>query len=274
MAVISLTTDFGDQDEYVGVMKGVILAAAPGCRVVDLCHRIAPQNVAQAAFMIEAAFRHFPSRTLHVLVVDPGVGGQRRILYAEAEAHRFLCPDNGLLTRVDQRTGLTRLREVTNRALFRPSVSPTFHGRDILAPVAAFLIQGGDPAEVGSAIQAAEIVRLRGWEPRCGDDGRLHGRIISADRFGNLITNIDADLLAPMLADNPKRSLQIAVGRELTTHLHDAYEEALPGTAIAIIGSRQTLEIAVNRGNARDYLQVESGRTVTVRRAETAGGEG
>jgi S-adenosylmethionine hydrolase len=272
MAVISLTTDFGDQDEYVGVMKGVMLAAAPGCCIVDLCHRIAPQNVAQAAFMIEAAFRHFPSRALHVLVVDPGVGGRRRILYAEAGEHRFLCPDNGLLTRVDQTTGLKQIRDVTNRTLFSPSVSHTFHGRDIMAPVAAYLIRGGDPVELGSEINAAEIVRLQGWEPWYDADGRLHGRIVSADRFGNLITNIDADLLAAMLADNTKLAFQIGSGAELTTQLCDAYEKASPETPLAIIGSRQTLEIAVNRGCARDHFKVAAGSTVTVRCTGAVGG--
>ena len=273
MAIISLTTDFGDQDEYVGVMKGVMLRAAPGCRIIDLCHRIAPQNVAQAAFMIEAAFRHFPTRTLHVLVVDPGVGGRRRILYAEAGEHRFLCPDNGLLTRVDQTTGLRRIRDVTNRTLCSPSVSHTFHGRDIMAPVAAYLIRGGDPDELGREINAAEIVRLQGWEPRYDDDGRLHGRIVSADRFGNLVTNIEADLLAPVLADNAKLALQVGSGAELTTHLCDAYEKGLPDTVMAIIGSRQTLEIAVNQGCARDHFEVEAGSTVTVRRTGVAGGK-
>ncbi len=274
MAVISLTTDFGDQDEYVGVMKGVIMAAAPGCRIIDLCHRIEPQNVAQAAFMIEAAYRYFPSHTLHVLVVDPGVGGRRRILYAEADGHRFLCPDNGLLARIDQTAGLKQIRQVTNRALFGPSVSRTFHGRDILGPVTGFLAQGNDPAELGSRLQATELIGLQGWQPRCGADGRLHGRIVAADRFGNLITNIGADLLAPILADNPKVLLRIEIGRQLTAHLHDAYEEALPGTALAIIGSRQTLEIAVNQGSARDYFQTEAGRSVTVRRAAESGGGG
>lgn len=274
MTVISLTTDFGDQDEYVGVMKGVMMAAAPGCTIIDLCHRIEPQNVAQAAFMIEGAFRHFPPRTLHVLVVDPGVGGPRRILYAEADGHRFVCPDNGLLTSVHQTVGLKGIRQVTNQALFLTEVSRTFHGRDIMAPVAGFLVRGGDPAELGSPCRAAELAHLVGWEPRCGADGRLHGRIVAADRFGNLITNIGADLMAPLLAVDPQVMLQIDIGRQLTTHLHATYEEAPPGGAMAIIGSRQTLEIAVNQGSARDYFQVAAGRTVLVQQMAAEGGEG
>ncbi|MBL0713532.1 MAG: SAM-dependent chlorinase/fluorinase [Desulfosarcina sp.] len=264
MTVISLMTDFGEQDEYVGVMKGVILAAAPEARIVDLCHRIGPQDVAGAAFMIEAAFRYFPPRTLHVLVVDPGVGGMRRILYAEAGDHRFLCPDNGLLTIVAQPTGLAQTRQVTNRDLFGPSVSRTFHGRDIFAPLAAFLIQGGDPAQLGGATPPEGIERLAGWIPQFSGDGPVKGRIVSTDRFGNLVTNIPADLLARLLADDPGQTLQIDMGRQLTTHLHKAYEEASPGEVLAIIGSRQMLEIAINQGSARDHFQVESGCFVTV----------
>jgi S-adenosylmethionine hydrolase len=271
--VVSLTTDFGEQDEYVGVMKGVILTAAPGIQIVDLCHRIAPQNVAQAAFMIETAFHYFPPRSLHVLVVDPGVGGTRRILYAEAGDHRFICPDNGLLTRVDQTFGLIQIRQVSNRRLCNPTVSRTFHGRDIMAPVAAFLGQGGDPAMLGDEIPPAAIVRLKGWRPQSRADGRIEGRIVSVDRFGNLITNIGAGLLARMLDDNPNQLFQIDMGRQLTTYLHNAYEEAAPGEGLAIIGSRQTLEIAVNRGRACDRYKAAAGARMTVRCTSIAGRE-
>ena len=264
--VISLMTDFGEADEYVGVMKGVILAAAPQSHIVDLCHRIEPQNVVQAAFMIEAAFRHFPPNTLHVMVVDPGVGGKRRLLYAEAGGHRFICPDNGLLTRIDRTTGLTCVRQITNRALGKPHISGTFHGRDILAPVAGFLIQGGDPKQVGDGLARDKIVYLKGWEARRREDGCLRGRIVTADHFGNLITNIGVDLLTPLLSANPDRALRIDVGRQLTVHLCDAYEEALPGAVMALIGSRQTLELAINQASARDHLQVTSGCPLTVAR--------
>jgi S-adenosylmethionine hydrolase len=268
--VVSLTTDFGEQDEYVGVMKGVILAAAPGIQIVDLCHQIAPQNVAQAAFMIETAFHYFPPRSLHVLVVDPGVGGTRHILYAEGGGHRFLCPDNGLLTMIDQTIGLIQIRQVSNRHLFNASVSRTFHGRDILAPVAAFIGRGGDPALLGEELPPSGIVRLKGWRSQSRADGRIEGRIVSVDRFGNLITNIGADLLVQMLEDNPDQLFKVDLGRQLTTRLHNAYEEASPGEGLAIIGSRQTLEIAVNRGSARDLYEAAAGARVTVRRTVIA----
>ena len=274
MTVISLMTDFGQQDEYVGVMKGVILAAAPDARIVDLCHGIEPQNVVQAAYMIEAAFRHFPPGTLHLLVVDPGVGGKRRIIFTESGDHRFLCPDNGLLTRIEQTAGLGPIREVANRRLFSPRISATFHGRDILAPAAAFIARGGDPARLGDEIDAAAIVRLTRGMPRIGEDGRLRGQIVSIDRFGNLVTNIDRDLLEGLLRDNPKQLFQIDIDGQLTTHLHDAYEEASPGETLAIIGSRETLEIAVNQGSARDRYQVETGCAVTARRLSLPGRTG
>ena len=271
MTVISLTTDFGLQDEYVGVMKGVILSAAPASRIVDLCHGIEPQNVVQAAFMIEAAFRHFPPETLHLLVVDPGVGGKRRILFAESGGHRFICPDNGLLTRIAQTAGLGTIREVANRRLFSPRISATFHGRDIMAPAAAFVARGGDPAQLGDEITGDTIVRLKTGVPQMGADGPLRGLVVSIDRFGNLITNIGGDLLDRWLSDNPKQLFQIDIGGQLTTHLHDAYEEALPGQALAILDSRQTLEIAVNQGSARDRYQVETGCAVTARRLPAPG---
>ena len=264
MAVISLMTDFGAQDEYVGVMKGVILAAAPEVRIVDLCHRIAPQDVAQGAFMIAAAFRYFPAQSLHVLVVDPGVGGKRRILYAEAEGHRFLCPDNGLLTMVAHNAGLTRVRRVSNRALFASHMSRTFHGRDVFAPVAAFLARGGDPGELGAETAPEGIERLADWVPQIKADGRITGRIVATDRFGNLITNIGAEFLRNLSRDAPQVALQVDIGQQLTTHLHDAYEEALPGDVLAIIGSRATLEIAINQGRACDRFEVGPGDRVAV----------
>ncbi len=266
MTVISLMTDFGRQDEYVGVMKGVILAAAPDIKIVDLCHGIEPQNVLQAAFTIEATFRHFSLGTLHLMVVDPGVGSERRILYAEADGHRFLCPDNGLLTRIDQTAGLTLVRHVTNQRLFQARPSRTFHGRDIFAPVAAFIARGGDAHELGTDIPTATLVRLEGSEPRLEADGLLKGRVVSIDRFGNLITNIGTDLLDILLMGRPDQLFQIDLGGQLTTHLHNAYEEASPGAVLAIIGSRQTLEIAINRGSARDRYQVDIGCEVTARR--------
>jgi S-adenosylmethionine hydrolase len=262
--IVSLTTDFGERDEYVGVMKGVILTGAPGTQIVDLCHRIAPQSVPQAAFLIAAAFGHFPPGTLHLVVVDPGVGGTRRILYAEAAGHRFICPDNGLLGRIDQQAGLNRVRQVTNDRLFKPTVGHTFHGRDIMAPVAAFLAGGGAPDRLGDEISTEAIVRLRGWQPRRREDGRIAGRIVAVDRFGNLITNIDAHLLGPGLQTTPHQVFDIDIGRRLTTHLHTAYEEALPGKPLAIIGSRETLEIAVNQGSAQAHYRVAAGDSVIV----------
>jgi hypothetical protein len=266
MTVISLTTDFGLQDEYVGVMKAVILSAAPDTRIVDLCHGIEPQSVVQAAFMIATAYRYFPPGTLHLLVVDPGVGGARRIIYADADGHSFLCPDNGLLTGIARSCGLTRVCAVTNRRLFNPHPSATFHGRDIMAPVAAFIVRGGDVLRLGDEMHSAGIVHLNADEPRVGPDGGLRGQIVSIDRFGSLVTDIGVDLLGAMLADNPKQRFRIDAGWDLTTHLHDAYEEASPGAALAIIGSRQTLEIAVNRGRASDSFPAAIGRGVTVRR--------
>ena len=264
--MIALLTDFGDQDEYVGVMKGVILSRAPGASIVDLCHHIAPHDIRQAAAMLDAAYAFFPEHTLYLMVVDPGVGGDRGTVLACAGARRFICPDNGLLSGLIRRGILDAARRITNPALFADSVSTTFHGRDIMAPVAGFLAAGGPPEELGPVQAVSDLVRLEADPVRRAVDGSLTGRVVAVDRFGNVVTDIDRNLLTSVCEDDLNRALTITVGASpRRVPLVASYSSRPRGELLAIIGSRGTLEIAVNMGHAAEDLGIGPGMAVTVR---------
>lgn len=263
--IIALLTDFGDQDEYVGVMKGIILSRAPQASVVDICHQIEPQDIRQAAAMIDAAFGFFPAHTLFVMVVDPGVGGDRGIVLARAGKRRWLCPNNGLLTGLIHRGLLETAREVTNQTLFLERVSNTFHGRDIMAPVAGYLAAGGQAALLGPELAIEALVRLEDTAARQEADGSLSGRIVSVDRFGNLITDIGRNLLTSICEGDLNRILTIEVGSPWRLPLVASYCAASPGQLLATIGSRETLEIAINTGNAAQKLGWRRGTVLRIR---------
>jgi S-adenosylmethionine hydrolase len=193
MSLISLVTDFGTQDEYVGLMKAVILGIDPTAVTVDVSHAVDPQDVAQAAFLVAAAHTHFPDGSVHLVVVDPGVGGARDILVLERGTHRFVAPDNGVLTLVLEGAPV-RLWRLENTRWRRAVVSPTFHGRDIMAPTAALLARGADPAEAGPEIPADAAVRVPDLRARRTPAG-IEGRVVHVDRFGNLVTNVPSDML-------------------------------------------------------------------------------
>lgn len=262
--MISLLTDFGDRDEYVGVMKGVILRRAPQAVIVDLCHHIAPYAIHQAAAMIAAAYRFFPERTLHVMVVDPGVGGERDIIFAQAQTFGFLCPDNGLLSGLIAQGLLRAARRVTNRALFAEVVSKTFHGRDIIAPVAAYLAAGGLPENLGPQKDIGELVCLEVSPARLYQDGILVGHVDRIDGFGNVVTNIGAELLTSILEDDLNQNLVVDIGEKWAMPLVSSYGALPPGELLATIGSRDTLEIAVNQGHAGRLLGAAPGAMIRV----------
>ncbi|MEA3546141.1 MAG: SAM-dependent chlorinase/fluorinase [Thermodesulfobacteriota bacterium] len=244
--IITLTTDFGLEDEYVGVMKGVILSRAPGARIVDLTHGIKAQDVRQAAFVIHSASQYFPQGTVHTVVVDPGVGGQRKIILLTAGNQLFLAPDNGVLSLVLQRD--SRIYEATNNSLFPPSVSRTFHGRDIFAPLAAALVNGLDPAKVGPGLTDKEITLLPLSEVRISER-EVVGSVIAIDHFGNLITNIHRSMLP---GDLSRVSVKIGT---LVAGVRACYEDVSEAGLLALFGSRDCLEIAVNCGNAAMLLE-------------------
>jgi len=261
MRLITLTTDFGCLNHYTGVMKGVILSRAPEARIVDLCHTIRAHDVRQAALMIAANYRYFPTGSIHVLVVDPGVGGSRRILLLNAAGHYFLAPDNGLLSLVVQDAHGIRVFETKRPDLYLQPLSRTFHGRDIFAPLAAHLAQDNHIDGLGPELDPARLTRLD--LPRPTIDRRrkqIAGLVIDIDHFGNIITNITSDTINEF-TDNPENVVVTLGGRSLR-HLAASYDGVSVGLPLLIINSASYLEIAVNQGRAGDYFQVEPGAKV------------
>jgi len=264
MALIALLSDFGTRDEYVGVMKGVIAGIEPAARVVDICHRIEPQNIVHGAFILKATVPYFPEGTIFVAVVDPGVGGRRRILAADCDGRRFVMPDNGLIEGVLNSSSEAAVVSVENRSCFLTPVSRTFHGRDIFAPVAAHLAGGLPLAELGPPVDPAELVT--GMMPRCRFSSRdgIQGVVIAADRFGNLMTNIDEQAIERLTERTAGGQVIVSLGDTTIGAIVDSYDRAAKDEPLAIIGSRGLLEIAVNCGNARQRLQTEKNQRVRV----------
>jgi len=253
--VITLTTDFGLSDGYVGAMHGVILGLCPEARIVDISHDIAPQDVRQAAFVLESAYRYFPAGAIHVAVVDPGVGSARRLVAVQTAAAFFVAPDNGLLTPILEAEPILAQVQLTRPAYWLPQVSHTFHGRDILAPVAAHLARGVALADLGEAV--TDLARLPLPRPSLQPDGAIAGQVLHTDRFGNLITNVPGELLAGPVA------VEIA-GRRIRG-LSPSYAAAEPGQLVALISSRGRLEIAVREGSAARELGAGPGEPVRIR---------
>lgn len=250
--IITLTTDFGMKDPFVGVMKGVILSRHPQATIVDLTHGIEPQDVREAAFWISRSYSYFPAGTVHVAVVDPGVGTSRAILAVEAHGHIFLAPDNGLLGGVMRGARVFRVESPELEA----KASATFHGRDLFAPIAAELASGRARLETIGAPFTPKVSSA--LEPASRHEGALHGTVISVDRFGNLITNVDR-------FDAPADV--IVAGR--TARLVRTYGDAAPGELIALSGSFGALEISIAGGDAAAVLGVRRGAQVIVKEEGT-----
>jgi S-adenosylmethionine hydrolase len=252
--IITLTTDFGYRDPYVGTMKGVILSRYAEAAIVDLTHGIIPHSVLEASFVLRGSYSFFPEDTVHVVVVDPGVGGTRRILYLENHGHRFLAPDNGVLTGVLE--GADRIVSVENRDLFLESVSSTFQGRDVFAPLAAGLCAGMDPSSMGPAVDDPVILH---WPEPDVDQECVEGCVLYIDVFGNLVTNIESAHLDG-LGPSPRVFLKgDAVGEPRRT-----YVEMEKGKPLALINSFDLLEIAVREGSAARLFGAGTGDEVTV----------
>ncbi len=265
MALITLLTDFGLQDEYVGVMKGVIAGIAPTVRVVDISHAVCPQDVVHGAFLLAAAYPFFPPGSVHLAVVDPGVGGPRRILAAECGGHRFVAPDNGLLERVLAGRPDARLVAVENRRYFLDQISDTFHGRDIFAPVGAHLAGGLPPAQLGPVVDRRTVVS--GVVPHCRftDRDSIEGVVVAVDRFGNLMTNIDRAALERLTGRTAAGRLVVELVGKWAGDLVRAYSHAAAQAPLALVGSRGLLEISVNGGSAQKALSAAIKDQVRVR---------
>lgn len=264
--IITLTTDFGLTDPYVGAMKGSALSINPGATIVDITHNIPPGDITAGAVAILGAYAYFPLGTVHVVVVDPGVGSPRRAVAVETQTHLFVGPDNGVLSIAARHAGIKRAFELQNQKYFRPEVSHTFHGRDIFAPVAAHLSLGADISELGPEVKE-DLLPVSLPEPVATADGVV-GEVINADSFGNLITNI-------VLTDLPEGaelgSAEVEVRGTVVSGIVPTYATVAPGELVVLFGSTNRLEIARNQGSAVDMLGAGPGDTVTVR---LAGGNG
>ena len=256
-AVITLTTDFGAFDYFVGAVKGAILSVNPLAVIVDLTHEIPPQDIEAAAFTLLASYQTFPAETIHVAVVDPGVGSERRPIVVKAGGQFFVGPDNGIFTYIYDREESHVVFHITADKYFRPSPSSTFHGRDIFAPVAAALSNGVKPKKLGSVI--TDPVRLKdSLKPEVLKNGDIKGRIIHIDRFGNCITNLTRDDV------DPTKNPTLHIKRKTISSFQDFYSSASPDTLFAIWGSAGFLEISMKGESAAAKLHVKRGDNVLV----------
>lgn len=262
--IITFTSDFGLSDWFVGVVHGVIHGLCPEARVVDLTHDIPPGHAARAAFVLEAATRDFPAGAVHLAVVDPGVGTDRRALVVEARGQAFVGPDNGLLDWALRDAG-ARVHAVTEVRYFRSPVSRTFHARDVFAPVAARLACGEPIERFGPRI--ADPVRLARALPR-RVDGRLVGQVMFVDHFGNALTNLTEEDLAAAFPGASEARLEVMVGSRVFHGLARAYRDARTGELLAILGSSGRIEIAQVSGDASTRLGLGEGDEVSVGVAE------
>jgi S-adenosylmethionine hydrolase len=257
--VITLLTDFGSADHYAGAMKGVMIGICPDAQFVDISHEIAPYAIAEAAFTLAQAWRCFPKGTVHLAVVDPGVGGARRPIVMEAAGHRFVAPDNGVLTMVFNSVASHKVREITAARYFRTRVSQTFHGRDIFAPVAAHLAAGVQPAKFGKRIE--DFVRLDFARPIRKAPKKWSGVVLKIDRFGNAITNFASEDWQ-QLARQP---FEMRIGTRCVSVLASNYAEMSAGELFVIAGSAGFLEISVNQGNAAAAIRAQPDEPVELR---------
>lgn len=295
LSIITLTTDFGQADGYVGTMKGVMLARAPQAQLVDLSHEIAPQDVLAGAFVLARAYRYFPPETIHLAVIDPGVGTSRRALLLETAQGRFVGPDNGLFSLVLRETvalatgwadipadvpalwhpafdlgaalhsapieRLPRAYALTNADYWLVGPGATFHGRDVFAPVAAHLAAGEPPERLGTPVPLASLVLLPNLTPTLLPDA-IEGRVIAVDRFGNLITNIAAGLLSAL---GPLETLEVKLDERRPVGVQSTYGAVAAGEPVALINSAGLLEIAVTNGSAAQTFQAGVGAAVHCR---------
>ncbi|HMF35807.1 MAG TPA: SAM-dependent chlorinase/fluorinase [Isosphaeraceae bacterium] len=264
--ILTLTTDFGIGGPYVAAMKGVLLGLAPDTQIIDVCHTISPQNILEGAFVLAGIVDAFPHGTVHLAVVDPGVGIDRRLVAARLAEQWFVLPDNGLITGIALNHPFQGIWEITNPALRRHVVSNTFHGRDILSPAAAHLVRGGDPAELGAPL--SRLITLRNFEPMA-DDTSYVGEVIFRDTFGNLITNVNST----HLAGHPADDWVVEIAGERIEGLSRAYGERPAGSLIALPGSSGWVEVAVVNGDAARHLTAGAGTTVWLRRKSQATGQ-
>jgi S-adenosylmethionine hydrolase len=255
MHIITLMTDFGFKDNFVGVMKGVIFGINPGVHIVDICHEIAPQDIMGAAFALKTSYRYFPKRTVHMVVIDPGVGSGRLPIFVKTRDYYFIGPDNGVLSLSLEEEKIEAIVYLNNHEFHLMPLSNTFHGRDIFAPVAAYLSKGISYQLFGKGIKDYKKIKLPKpkLSRRC-----ISGEVIYTDRFGNLFTNVSQDL-----KDRIKNPI-IKIKNKAIKGIKRSYASARPNTLVSVWGSSGFLEIALNLGSAQDKLDANIGDKVEV----------
>jgi S-adenosylmethionine hydrolase len=259
-AIVTLTTDFGLRDPYVAAMKGVLRSGCAALQIDDLSHDLPPQDLAAASRFLAEALPCYPPGSLHVAVIDPGVGTARHPLALRAAGRFLIGPDNGIFTLILQAWPLEEARSIEHPAVLRAPVSPTFHGRDIFAPAAAALASGRPIASLGRAITTLAALPLPHTAPQ--PDGTMRGQVVHIDHFGNCITNI------PLPADGSTAAGTALVGQDLCLHLHQTYGDVLPGAPLALRSSGGMLELAVREGSAAAVLGIQPGAPVLYRPSE------
>lgn len=255
--IITLLTDFGLEDGYVGSLKGIILGICPAARIIDITHLVPPQDIRAGGFILHTVYRDFPAGAIHLAVVDPGVGTERCGLVIQTPNYFFVGPDNGLFSWVLKNEPDAEARKLENGEFWCSTVSSTFHGRDIFAPVAAHLATGVPAAALGPP----RIAHIAEWSTVSRHGSTLKGEVLHVDHFGNVITNLDRETLNNFA---PIRRLVIHAAGRAIGGLCSTYGSEPPGAALVIIGSHGFLEIAVNRGNAARILNLRAGDTVMV----------
>lgn len=264
--VVTLLTDFGLSDPFVGIMKGVVLGINPDVALVDLCHGGQAYDATEAAFLLITSYRYFPPGTIHIAVVDPGVGGPRRPILVACGGHLFIGPDNGLLAPLAENAG-SQVRAITATRYFLQPISATFHGRDVFAPVAGHLSLGVEPACFGEPID--DYVRLALPRAALSGTSSIRGEILHIDRFGNLVTNIaHVDLERLTAWDSPAAYVVSVAGLEIP--MVACYGQVAAAALGAVIGSADYLEIFANQGDASRLLGIGRGTEVVVGRKDAA----
>lgn len=262
MKIIALLTDFGTQDIYVGVMKGVIWSICPDAQIVDLTHEIPPQDVTAGALALWGAFKFFPQGTVFCAVVDPGVGTARRAIVIQTREHFFVGPDNGLLWWAVSESEIVKCAELRNRAYFLPSVSQTFHGRDIFAPVSAHIAKGVSLEEFGPDLEVSKLVELPPLKAELSER-TIQAKVIYIDRFGNAITDLRYEDFVKWMSG--QRAWTATIGGVRFNSLNSSYAEVPTGKPLLLFNSYGLLEVAVNQGNAAEQIGIRKGEVLEIR---------
>ena len=259
--IITLTTDFGLNDHYIGTMKGVMLGIAPDAEIIDICHAVQAFDVLDGALAVAQAYSYFPTGTVHVVVVDPGVGTERRPILLNTGRHYFVAPDNGVLSLIYAREERLQVRHITAEHYYLSPVSTTFHARDIFSPVAAYLAKGVEVAKFGDEI--ADFVRFNAPKPKPVDAQTLRGVVLRVDRFGNLVTNFTPQDVPALFQASPP-SFKIVVGKKEITEMRSNYAEGVPNEVFGILGSMGYLELSANRAAAAQLVGAGKGSEVNI----------